>query len=293
MDESHKVEVGETEMTRDERVEITARTAVSALIVHEAIRLEGEEELERPPEALAFSGFAAGLSMGFSFVAEGTLNYYLPDTSWAPLLIKLGYPVGFLIVILGRQQLFTETTVTVVLPLFARRSLMLLLQVLRFWGIVLVTNLLGALVFAWILGATDVYGEGVKSQFAQLAQATLVGDFWSVVLRGIFAGWLIATVVWLMPVAGSMRLWVIVILTYVVGLANLSHIIAGSVETLFLVTTGRLGWSAWFTTFMVPTLLGNAIGGVALVSALNYGQVAAGRTRRLRDAARQGDAAER
>jgi formate/nitrite transporter FocA (FNT family) len=293
MDDPRKVELGEIGMARDERVEIAARTAVSALIVHEAIRLEGEEELQRPPEALAFSGLAAGLSMGFSFVAEGTLNYFLPDTSWAPLLIKLGYPVGFLIVILGRQQLFTETTVTVVLPLFARRSLTLLLQVLRFWGIVLVTNLLGALAFAWILGATDVYGEGVKSQLAQLAQATLFGDFWSVVLRGIFAGWLIATVVWLMPAAGSMRLWVIVILTYVVGLANLSHIIAGSVETLFLVTTGRLGWSAWITTFMVPTLLGNAIGGVALVSALNYGQVAAGRTRRRRGAARQRGAAGR
>jgi formate/nitrite transporter FocA (FNT family) len=293
MDDSRKVELGETGMARDERVEIAARTAVSALIVHEAIRLEGEEELQRPPEALAFSGLAAGLSMGFSFVAEGTLNYFLPDTGWAPLLIKLGYPVGFLIVILGRQQLFTETTVTVVLPLFARRSLTLLLQVLRFWGIVLVTNLLGALAFAWILGATDVYGEAVKSQLAQLAQATLFGDFWSVVLRGIFAGWLIATVVWLMPAAGSMRLWVIVILTYVVGLANLSHIIAGSVETLFLVTTGRLGWSTWITTFMVPTLLGNAIGGVALVSALNYGQVAAGRTRRRRGAARQRGAAGR
>ena len=290
MDDLGKVELGETVMDRDERAEIAARTAVSALIVHEAVRLEGEDELRRPSEAVAFSGLAAGLSMGFSFVSEGTLNYFLPDTQWAPLLIKLGYPVGFLIVILGRQQLFTETTVTVVLPLFARRSVALLLQVLRFWGIVLVTNLIGALAFAWILGATDVYGEGVKSQLAQLAQATMVGDFWSVVLRGIFAGWLIATVVWLMPAAGNMRLGVIVIITYVVGLANLSHIIAGSVETLFLVTTGRLAWSAWFTTFMLPTLLGNAIGGVALVSALNYAQVAAGRGRRSRAAEPPSDA---
>ncbi len=282
MGSSQKPELGEIEIVRDDRDEIAARTAVSALIVHEAIRLEGEEELRRPPEALAFSGLAAGLSMGFSFVSEGALNYYLPDTHWAPLLIKLGYPVGFLIVILGRQQLFTETTVTVVLPLFARRSFALLLRVLRFWGIVLVTNLLGALAFSWVLAATDVYGEGVKSQLAQLAQATLVGDFWSVFLRGIFAGWLIATVVWLMPAAGNMRLGVIVILTYVVALANLSHIIAGSVETLYLVMLGRLAWSAWLTTFMLPTLLGNAVGGVALVSALNYGQVAAGRRRQLR-----------
>jgi formate-nitrite transporter family protein len=282
MDDSRMAELGEVATDRDEQTEVAARKAVSARVVHEAIRLEGEEELRRPPEALAFSGFAAGLSMGFSFVSEGVLNYYLPDTHWAPLLIKLGYPVGFLIVILGRQQLFTETTVTVVLPLFARRTGALLLRVLRFWGVVLVTNLLGALVFAWILAVTDAYGPGVKQQLAQLAEATLMGDFWSVVLRGIFAGWIIATVVWLMPAAGPMRLWVIVILTYVVGLANLSHIIAGSVETLFLVTTGRLAWTAWFTTFMLPTLLGNVIGGVAFVSALNYGQVAAGSARRAR-----------
>jgi formate-nitrite transporter family protein len=276
MDDPGKARLGETKIARDDRAEIAARTAVSALIVHEAIRLEGEEELRRPPEALAFSGLAAGLSMGFSFVSEGALNYYLPDTHWAPLLIKLGYPVGFLIVILGRQQLFTETTVTVVLPLFSRFSPALFARVLRFWAIVLVTNLAGALAFAWILGATTVYGEGVRSQLAQLAQATLVGDFWAVVLRGIFAGWLIATMVWLMPAAGSMRLSVIVILTYVVGLANLSHIVAGSVETLYLVVTGELGWSSWFTTFMIPTLIGNTAGGVALVSALNYAQVAAG-----------------
>ncbi len=286
MGSSQKPEPGGIEGIRDDKVEIAARTAVSAFIVSEAIRLEGEEELRRPPEALAFSGLAAGLSMGFSFVSEGALNYYLPNAQWAPLLIKLGYPVGFLIVILGRQQLFTETTVTVVFPLFTRRSFALLLHVLRFWGIVLATNLLGALAFAWILGATDVYGEGVKAQLAQLAQATLVGDFWSVVLRGIGAGWLIATVVWLMPASGTMRLGVIVIITYVVALANLSHIIAGSVETLYLVITGRLAWSAWFTTFMVPTLLGNVVGGVAFVSALNYGQVAAGQRRRLRGAGR-------
>jgi formate-nitrite transporter family protein len=286
MGSSQQPEPGETEVIRDDRAEIAARTAVSAFIVSEAIRLEGEEELRRPPEALAFSGLAAGLSMGFSFVSEGALNYYLPNAQWAPLLIKLGYPVGFLIVILGRQQLFTETTVTVVFPLLARRSFALLFHVLRFWGIVLATNLLGALAFAWILGATDVYGEGVKSQLAQLAQATLVGDFWSVVLRGIGAGWLIATVVWLMPASGTMRLGVIVIITYVVALANLSHIVAGSVETLYLVITARLAWSAWFTGFMVPTLLGNVVGGVAFVSALNYGQVAAGRRRRLRDVAR-------
>ncbi len=264
----------------EELAEGRKRAAVSALVVHEAIRLEGEEELRRPLEAVAFSGLAAGLSMGFSLVAEGLLNAYLPPTSWAPLVIKLGYPVGFLIVILGRQQLFTETTVTVVLPLLTRRTAATLARVLEFWVVVLATNLLGALAFAWILGATDAYGPLVKTQFAQLGVAALSPDFWSTVVRAVFAGWIIATVVWLQPVAAGSRVVVIIILTYLVGLANLSHIIAGSVETLYLVTTGKLGWVTWLGHFMAPTLLGNVLGGVAFVAALNHAQAVAGRRRR-------------
>ncbi len=172
----------------EELAEGRRRAAVSALVVHEAIRLEGEEELRRPLEAVAFSGLAAGLSMGFSLVAEGLLNAYLPATSWAPLVIKLGYPVGFLIVILGRQQLFTETTVTVVLPLLSRRTAATLARVLEFWAVVLATNLLGALIFAWLLGATDAYGPLVKGQFAQLGFAALNPDFWGTVVRAVFAG---------------------------------------------------------------------------------------------------------
>ncbi|HUK77539.1 MAG TPA: formate/nitrite transporter family protein [Thermoleophilia bacterium] len=264
----------------DELLEARRRAAVSALVVHEAIRLEGEEELRRPLEAVAFSGLAAGLSMGFSFVAEGLLNAYLPAAQWAPLVIKLGYPVGFLIVILGRQQLFTETTVTVVLPLLSRRSSAVFWRVLQFWTVVLVANLAGALLFAWILGATDAYGPVVKQQFAQLGYAAVSPDFGGTVVRGVFAGWIVATVVWLQPVAGSARVAVIAVLTYLVGLANLSHIVAGSVETLFLVTTGRLAWVTWLGHFALPTLLGNTLGGVAFVAALNHAQAIAGRRRR-------------
>ena len=124
-----------------------------------------------------------------------------------------------------------------------------------------------------------MYGPVVKAQFAQLGHGALSADFDGTVVRAVFAGWIIATVVWLQPVAGSARVFVIVVLTYLVGLANLSHIIAGSVETLFLVTTGRLAWSMWLYHFMAPTLLGNTVGGVAFVAALNHAQAVAGRRR--------------
>src|SRR4051812_30179237 len=107
-----------SELSEGEKAgEARERRSVSARIVHEAVLAEGLEELERTSAALAWSGLAAGLSMGFSLAAEGLLRAHLPDTSWRPLVDRLGYSIGFLIVILGRQQLFTENTLTVILPL--------------------------------------------------------------------------------------------------------------------------------------------------------------------------------
>jgi len=127
-------------LTEKQRQEAEDRTSVSANVVHEAIRHDGEEELNRPVSALAWSGFAAGLSMGFSFVAQALFRAHLPDQPWRPLVVNLGYPVGFLIAIIGRQQLFTENTLTAIIPLLARRNSTTLIRVLQLWAAVFVVN---------------------------------------------------------------------------------------------------------------------------------------------------------
>src|SRR5450631_757862 len=121
--------------TRVEKKQVEERVAIGANVVYETIRREGEDELQRPSAALAWSGFAAGLSMGFCLVAEGALMAHLPDAPWRPLISRLGYCVGFLIVILGRQQLFTENTLAVILPLLLRKDLVTLLRVVRLWAV--------------------------------------------------------------------------------------------------------------------------------------------------------------
>src|SRR3954468_21000345 len=98
------------DLSEAEQKEAEERSSVTVHVVHEAVRREGEEELKRTSTALAWSGLAAGLSMGFSLIAEGLLRSKLPDVPWRPLLTKLGYSAGFVLVILGRQQLFTENT---------------------------------------------------------------------------------------------------------------------------------------------------------------------------------------
>lgn len=271
-----KEDLAVPELTNKQRREATERTSVSAVVVHEAIRHDGEEELRRPLSALGWSGLAAGLAMGFSFLTEGLLRSALPDRAWTPLIVNLGYPIGFLIVIIGRQQLFTENTLTAIIPLLARRNMTTFRAVLRLWGAVLTANLVGAHLFAWVIAQTPVARPEVMDALKQLAVQAAAQSAWVAIIRGVFAGWLIAMVVWMLAAVDRERVAIIVALTYVVGLGGLTHVIAGSIEVLFLVMIGAKTWSSYFFGYMCPTLLGNILGGVSLVSALNHAQVVAG-----------------
>jgi formate/nitrite transporter FocA (FNT family) len=259
-----------------EHEEVEDRGAPRPLVVYEVIRREGEDELRRTWSALAWSGLAAGLSMGFSLVAMGLLRARLPDAPWRPLVVNLGYSIGFLIVILGRQQLFTENTLTPILPLLNKPSGETLWRVARLWAVVLATNLLGALAFAWVVGHTGVFRPEVRAAFAAIGRDALEGSFWTIFLRAIFAGWLIALMVWLLPGAETARPMIIIIITFLVGLGGFAHIIAGSVEIFYLLTTGAASWVHGLGGWLLPTLCGNIVGGLSLVAALNHAQVTSG-----------------
>ena len=261
---------------RSEQKQVEERTAIGANVVYEAIRREGEEELKRSTSALAWSGLAAGLSMGFSLIAEALLAAYLPDQPWRPLIAKVGYSVGFLIVILGRQQLFTENTLTVMLPLLLRKDLRTARSVSRLWGIVLASNLVGTYLFALCVARIHVFTPHIQQTLALVSQE-VPGGFGIVVMRGVFAGWLIALMVWLLPGAESARISIIIIVTYLIGLGGFNHIIAGSNKVFFLVASGQQTWLAYLTHFFLPTFLGNVIGGISLVAFLGHAQVVAGK----------------
>lgn len=242
--------------------------------MHEIVREEGETALARRSSSLFWSALAAGLSMGFSFLTMAMLQSSLPDTPWRHLVAGLGYSIGFMIVILGRQQLFTESTLTALLPLLTRPDRETLWPVLRLWAIVLLANLLGTLIFAYGLTVPGVFKPEVLAALGDIAQHALQGSFWSTVLRAIFAGWLIALMVWLLPSSKASSLLTILIITYVVAISNLSHVIAGSVEAIYAVLGGNAHALDYFVDFLLPTLLGNVIGGVSLVALLNHAAIA-------------------
>jgi formate-nitrite transporter family protein len=258
-----------------ERKRVEERSAPRAVVVHEVVRREGEKEMERPVSALLWSGLAAGLSMGFSMVAEGLLQSGLPEAPWRHLVSSFGYALGFLIVILGRQQLFTESTLTAVLPVLYRRDLASLGGLMRVWSAVFAANIAGTFLFALLVAKGNAFPPDAHAAFLELGRHALEGGFASTLLRAVFAGWLIALMVWLLPTAGSARPLIIVILTYMVALGRLSHVIAGSAEAFYAVLAGGAPYADYVLKFLLPTLIGNVIGGVSLVALVNHAQVAA------------------
>jgi len=257
-----------------ERDQADEHASIRALVIHEVLRGEGEEELKRPVAALAWSGLAAGLSMGFSFLGLSLIHSALPDAPWTRLVDSFGYTLGFLIVILGRQSLFTESTLTAVLPVLVRRNRRTLFSALRFWAVVLSCNLLGTYIFAALINLPHVFSPDVQASLVDTATAAVSGAFWPTAVKAVLAGWLIAVMVWLLPSAGTAKILVILIVTYIVGIGRFSHIIAGSVDSAYAVFSGHATVRDYCLHFLVPTLLGNTLGGVGMVALLNHAPLA-------------------
>ena len=249
------------------------RSSTTAKVVHEAIRLEGTEELERPSSSIAWSGLAAGLTMGCSMLGQGLLQASLPDAPWRELVASFGYTFGFLFVTMARQQLFTETTLTVMLPVLHRTHG--LTDIARYWAIVFVANIVGTLLFAAAASIPHLFSPDAVRAFTAVGVKAVEPGFTMVLLKGVFAGWLIALMVWLMPAASSAKFVVIVAATWLIAAAELSHVIAGSAEGAFAAFHGAIAWDRYLVGFLLPALIGNSVGGVVFVALLNHAQVKA------------------
>jgi formate/nitrite transporter FocA (FNT family) len=257
----------------DEAAVVEERSRLRAPLIYEVVREEGEEEMRRPLSSLWWSGIAAGLSMGFSLLAEATLHTHLPDAPWRPLISNIGYTIGFIIVILGRQQLFTEATITPILPLIADPSRKHVWCVARLWGIVFAANMVGTFGFALFNVVLPGAIPDVFQAMLIISREALAKPWFEMFVSAIGAGFLIATVVWLIPIAEETKIHVVVIFTYLIAIADFGHIVAGSTDAFLLVLTGELQLLDMIWRFTVPVLLGNIIGGTALFALLAYAQV--------------------
>jgi formate/nitrite transporter FocA (FNT family) len=242
-------------------------------VVYQVIRQEGEEQMERPAASLWWSGLAAGLSISFSLLAQALLLRALPHAEWSQLVVGFGYSVGFLMVVLARQQLFTESTITVILPLLAHPTRRNGLLSLRMWALVLCANIAGTFVSAIFCTFAPVISPEIHTAMLEISRHALAYDWWQMLFRGISAGFLIAVMVWLIPSADGAEFHIVVVMTYLVAIGGFAHIVAGSMEAFMMVLAGEQSAIYLLWNFAIPVLLGNIIGGTVLFGVLSYAQV--------------------
>ncbi|MBB4617180.1 formate/nitrite transporter family protein [Sphingomonas abaci] len=262
-----------TQERNEERQEADERSAPSARVVYGAVIEQGEDELERPSSSLFWAAFAAGLMIMASLWVSGALRHYLPDAPWADAVVHLGYPFGFLIVILGRLQLFTEHTAVAVLPVLRKPSRRGLGALGRLWGIVLIGNMLGAAAAAGLAVHGHVQSMETLEAMVAVSRTLLERSPLETLMQAIPAGLLIASIAWIRSATEGSGFWIVFAVTYAISISGFAHVIAGATEAFLLLWHGdaSVGWVAF--GFIGPALLGNIIGGTGLFALLAHAQV--------------------
>ncbi len=237
---SDEIEVESEEKERGKKIEIDEdRLPSRAMAIHEHIRQDGEKELERDAMALLWSAIAAGLSMGASLLAKGIFHVELEGVPGSFLLENLGYTFGFIIVIMARQQLFTENTVTAVLPVMQKPTMSNVGLLMRLWGIVLLGNILGTGIAAWAFEYMPIFNEETRDAFVKIGMDVMKNTPSEMFANAIISGWLIATMVWMFPAAGAAKIVVIILMTWLIAWVTPPTSLSVRVEILYLVFNGN------------------------------------------------------
>ncbi|HCN62372.1 MAG TPA: hypothetical protein DIT33_03115 [Pseudomonas sp.] len=260
-------------LSPDEKHDISKNQPPRAAVLHEIIRLQGDQELERSIAALFWSALAAGLTMGLSLMAMGLLNSRLPDAEGFKVIASFGYCAGFLAVILARQQLFTENTLTAVLPIMSKPTLNNFGRLFRLWSVVLIGNLMGTFLVAYVMLHLPIFDTPTDEAFLEIGRKVMENDVSQMFAKGIVSGWMIATMVWMIPSMESAKMWIIILITYLMALGDFTHIVVGTAEVSYLVFAGELPWKDFWLIFAGPTLAGNIIGGSFIFALISHAQI--------------------
>lgn len=260
-------------ITEREIEDVEARSSPRTPVIYEVVARFGEEEMSRPLVSLWWSGIAAGLSISFSLLAQALLDSHLPATPWRPLVSSFGYSVGFLMVVLSRQQLFTENTITAVLPVMADMTFHNAWRLVRLWLVVLVANLVGTLVAALFCTWNPALDSLLYQTMLEISRHLLSHSWATMFFGSLTAGFLMAAMVWMIPSADAAQFYVVTLMTYLIAIGGFFHIVAGGMEAFMLLLHGEAGGWWLVTGFFVPVLLGNMAGGTALFALIAYAQV--------------------
>lgn len=235
----------------------------------------GVTELERSSRGLFLSGLSAGLDVSFSLLLMAIMTTLaadlLPEVV-VEILVANMYAVGFIFVVLGRSELFTEHTTLAVLPVLDGRAS--LRQLGRLWGLIYLSNILGAAAFAVIAAfVAPALGVAEPAAFGKIAHGVTDHPAWVMVASAVLAGWLMGLLSWLViasrdTVGQIVLVWLV---TVSIGFCHLTHVVVGTTEVLAGLFAGQGITLADFGRFLVLTTVGNAIGAFVFVALIKYG----------------------
>ncbi|AEH36848.1 formate/nitrite transporter family protein [Halopiger xanaduensis] len=237
--------------------------------VFQRIVAAADEEVTSGNRELFFSGLAAGFAITITFLLYASLY---GATDGDPILSTLLYPLGFIYIIIGGYQLYTENTLPpVALTLERLASLPMLL---RHWLIVLAGNFTGGALGAVALTWGGVFDPDAADAAMSIAHHGIETSWWQLFFKAAFAGLIVAGVVWVTFASRDTisRLVVVYLAFLAIPLGNLFHVVVSFTEMLYLVFAGEAQLFVGVTEFVLPVLLGNTIGGILLVTVVNYYQ---------------------
>ncbi len=230
-------------------------------------------QLERSTKGLFLSGITAGLDIGFSVLLMAV--FFTAFTGVFPdpvvhLMVSNMYPLGFIFVVLGRSELFTEHTTLAILPVL--QGLSSVKKLLRLWGIVFISNILGGIIFALILSYFSNNLHFLQPESLKEIASVFTQNSWlTTLLTAALAGWLMGLLAWLVAAARETisQIAIIWIITAAIGFANLPHCIVGNIEVASAFFAHQISFQQYME-FIWPVTLGNAVGGVLFVGVLKF-----------------------
>ncbi|WP_247729290.1 formate/nitrite transporter family protein [Halovivax limisalsi] len=237
--------------------------------VFQRIIAAADEEVTESSRELYFSGLAAGFAITITFLLYASVSAQTESAVVASML----YPLGFVYIIIGGYQLYTENTLPPVALTLER--LASIPALLRHWGIVLSGNFTGGALGAVVLTWGGVFEPDATRKAIDIARkGAFETGWWSLFFKALFAGLIVAGVVWVGFAATDTisRVLVVYLAFLAIPLGNLFHVVVSFTEVLFLVFNQELALLRGLSGFVLPVLLGNTIGGVVLVTVVNYYQ---------------------
>ena len=247
-----------------------------AQILHEQIETSLHEH-RRSRFSLLLSSFSAGLEVGFSLLLmAAAYSMFAAGSSpeFTHVLMAFCYPLGFVFVIIGRSELFTEHTTLAIFPVLNGNETVKHLFIL--WGIVYIGNIVGGCIFSYLAVYLGQEMRMIKPDtFYELAHSLIAYKSHVIIISGVFAGWLMGLLAWLMASVNETisRILMVILVTTVIGFLGLHHSIVGNIELFAgFISSDKITFGVYIKTLLLASL-GNLLGGVFFVALLKFSHV--------------------